>query len=422
MLRLRRWLKVAAVSAIFSAAVLPLKALAANSITLDQAIARALQIAPAIQAATAQSDLSGARVEEAQAPFYPWVAANGEYNQSPGYSEAVTNGGLTLAQLALTYNAFDGGRRRAQLRSARYAAEAARLGIGAAQAQIVFDTTVAYFDLLRQREIETELASSASRLSRYVGIVEALRRSGRAIPNDVLTVRMARDSSELARATAHQAAAQASIALSLMIGESAEPNLVAVEVQGLPLLPNGDFSRSPAYQAAARQVQASKLAVDAARAERSPNLNVALTSGWVGINPPTTFRHHLGGSYDGAVSIPLFQGGLVRSHIDQALAAEQAALAQQNQLELQVKRDLAVAASSYRGALDQLAILRSAQRSAVDAFGLAWTRFLGGGNITLLEVTTAYQQAESLRTARFDQTFNARQAAAQARMILGLLR
>jgi outer membrane protein TolC len=422
MLRLRRCLKIAAVPAILSAAILPFEVLAANSITLDQAIARALQIAPAIQAAAAQSELSGGRVEEAQAPFYPWITAGGDYNQTPGYSKPVTNGGLTLAQLALTYNAFDGGRRRALLRSARYAAEAARLGIGAAQAQIVFDITVAYFNLLRQRDIETELASSVSRLARYVAIVEALLRSGRAIPNDVLTIRMARDSAELARAAAHQAAVQASIALSLMIGDATDLNLQPAEVAALPALPGGDFSRSPAYQAAARQVQASKLAVDAARAERSPNLNLTLTSGWEGINPPTTFGRHLGASYDGAVTVPLFQGGLVRSHIDQASAAEHAALAQQQQIELQVKRDLADADSSYRSALDQLSILRAAQQSAGDAFGLAWTRFLGGGNITLLEVISAYQQRENLRTARFDQTFNARQAAAQARMILGLVR
>jgi hypothetical protein len=64
--------------------------------------------------------------------------------------------------------------------------------------------------------------------------------------------------------------------------------------------------------------------------------------------------------------------------------------------------------------------LRRSQQSAGDAFALAWTRFLGGGNVSVLEVTTAYQQAETLRAAQFDQEFNARQAAAQARMLIGL--
>ena len=45
--------------------------------------------------------------------------------------------------------------------------------------------------------------------------------------------------------------------------------------------------------------------------------------------------------------------------------------------------------------------------------------FLGGGNITLLEVMDAYQQAQNLRFARFDYRFASQQATAEATMILG---
>jgi len=355
-----------------------------------------------------------------RAPLFPSVSGNGEYDQPSGYDKTISNGGLTQAQLALTYTAFDGGRRSAELRAARYGAMAAELGVRAAQAQVVFDTTVAYFDLLRESETQAELASSVSRLAKYVNIVEALQQSGRAIANDVLTLRVARDAADLSLAAARQAQAQASILLGSMMGDFGDSNLMAAEISGLPLPPTGDFTQNPAYQAAVRQLEAAKLAIDAARAERVPNLNLTLTTGWQGVNPPKTFGHHFGASYGGAVAVPIFQGGLVRSHIDQALAAERAALAQQKQIELQVKRDLATAKVRFHGALDQLAILRRSQESASDAFALDWTRFLGGGNVTILEVTNAYQQAENLRIVRYDQEFNARQAAAQARMILGL--
>ncbi len=43
-----------------------------------------------------------------------------------------------------------------RVRAARYAAEAARLGIAAARAQIVFDTTVAYVDLMRAKRTALE--------------------------------------------------------------------------------------------------------------------------------------------------------------------------------------------------------------------------------------------------------------------------
>jgi outer membrane protein TolC len=418
----RRWLIFAAFSvALLLAAALGREAMAGGTITLDEAIARALKVVPSLESAAAQSDLSRAGIEEARAPLFPWVSGNGEYYQPSGYDKTISNGGLTQAQLALTYTAFDGGRHRAQLRAAHYAALAAALGARAAQAQVVFDTTVAYFDLLRESESQRELAISVDRLAKYVNIVEALQHSGRAIANDVLTLRVAHDAAELSLAAARQAEAQASIVLGSMIGDFGDTNLEAAEVLGLPRPPTGDFAQNPAYQAAVRQFQAAQLTVDAARAERVPNLNLTMTTGWQGVNPPKTFGHHFGASYDGALAVPIFQGGLVRAHIDQALAGERAALAQQKQIELQVKRDLAAANVLYQGALDQLAILQRSQQNASDAFALDWTRFLGGGNVSILEVTNAYQQAENLRLARYDQEFNARQATAQMRMILGLL-
>jgi outer membrane protein len=421
MLRRRRLIFAAFSVALLLAAVSRNDARGAAAITLDEAIARALKVVPSLESAAAQSDLSQAGIDEARAPLLPWISGNGEYYQPSGYDKTISNGGLTQGLLALTYTAFDGGRRRAQLRAAHYAALAAALGVRAAQAQVVFDTTVAYFDLLRESETRRELAISAERLTKYVNIVEALRHSGRAIANDVLTLRVAHDTAELSLAAARQAEAQASIVLGSMIGDFGDTNLVAAEISGLPRPPTGDFAQNLAYQAAVRQFQAAQLTVDAARAERVPNLNLTLTTGWQGVYPPKTFGHHFGASYDGVLAVPIFQGGLIRGHIDRALAGERAALAQQKQIELQVKRDLAAAKVRYQGALDQLAILQRSQQNASDAFALYWTRFLGGGNVTILEVTNAYQQAENLRLARYDQEFNARQANAQTRMILGLL-
>src|SRR5215472_8278850 len=160
--------------ALLLAAVSSRDAMAATAITLDEAITRALKAAPSLESAAAQSDLSRARIEEARAPLFPSVLGNSEYYQPSGYDKTISNGGLTQAQLALTYTAFDGGRRLAQLRASRYAAQAAAFGVKAAQAQIIFDTSVAYFDLLREDETQTELFISLGRLGKYVHIIEAL--------------------------------------------------------------------------------------------------------------------------------------------------------------------------------------------------------------------------------------------------------
>ena len=393
--------------------------LAADQLTLKEAVNRALSYAPAAEIAAAQSDLGDARVREARAPLFPTIAANGEYNQAPGYSRTITNGGLTLAQLALDYTAFDGGRRAAQLSAARFAADAARLGLDATRAQIVFATTVAYFDLLRERAMVAELERSLGRLSQYLAIVQNLRGSGRAITNDVLKIRSARDAIELALAGANQAATHAAIVLGSLIGDPGRTDLAVADVGDLPL-PTGVIGISPVFRAAQRQLEAAAKSVDAARAEASPTLKLALTSGWEGINPPHTFDHNLGASYDGTINVPIFQGGLVKAHIDEARAAQHIAIAQLRQIQIDLSRDLADATAREQAARRQLAILARSQTTADDAFALDWTRFLGGGNVTLLEVIDAYQQAQNLRTARFDNQFVARQASAEAAMILGV--
>jgi len=392
----------------------------AATVTLEDAIARALVTAPAAASAAAQSDLDSARVDESRASMFPSVTVGGEYNQTPGYDSVVTNRGLTLGQIGLDYTVFDGGRRKAHLRGARYAAEASALGVEAARKQIVFDTKIAYFDLARTRQAEAELQVTADRLRQYVEVAETLRRSGRAIDSDVLMLRSYCDSATLALAAGHQAASHASLMLGSMIGDFGDTALQITDLAAPAAPPEGNSSRDPGYRAAARQVEAAKLALEAARAERAPSFKLALTTGWEGVDPPRTFDRYFGASYDAAVSVPIFDGGLIRSHIAEALAALHAALAQQHQVEMRNQRDLADARSRYRGAVDQLAILRRSRQTTDDAFALAWTRFLGGGDITLLEVISSYQQAETLRLAIYDQEFAARQATAEVQAMLGL--
>ena len=86
--------------------------------------------------ATATSDLSEARTREMRAPMMPSISAGSEYYQAPGYDEVITNRGLSSGLLALDYTAVDFGRRMSRVRAARYAAEAAQLGIVATRAQL----------------------------------------------------------------------------------------------------------------------------------------------------------------------------------------------------------------------------------------------------------------------------------------------
>jgi outer membrane protein TolC len=391
----------------------------AASITLADAIERALHVAPSVDVAAAASDMSVAHVREQRAPLFPTVGAGAEYYQAPGYSEVVSNRGLSAGMLTLDYTAWDWGRRRALVRAAEYVNEASRLGVAAARAQIVFDTSIAYFDLLRARGTQRALQASLERMTRYVATIQALEKSGRVIANDVLKFRTARDNTELALDAARSNSERANATLGILIGEPNQQDLDVADIPGPLPKPSGDLAQSPVMQAAQRAIASADSQIVAAKAERLPTFQVALTTGFVGIDPPQTIAHNFGGSYDGVMSVPIFDGGLIASHIDQAKAKAHSATAQARQAEYLLKKRVADASLRYDEANRQLAILARAQPTADDNFGLTWTRFLGGGSATMLEVLDAYQQAEQLRLQHFDQEFNAREAVAETSLLFG---
>jgi outer membrane protein TolC len=395
---------------------------AAHLLTLDDAVSRALALAPSIAAAAAASDLSVASLGEARAPLYPSLNGDLSYYQAPGYNPTVTNGAETAAQVTLNYTAYDFGRRLAAMRAARYAADAARLGVNAAQSQIVFDTTVAYCDLARGRRAVAEWRSSLDRLTRYVNVIGELERSGQAITNDVLRIRSERDNSELQLAAAEQESRRVAIVLGSLIGEFDPGDIEIENLTALPAPPGGDLKQNPAIRADQRNLDAAALAIKAAEAERYPNLGIQLTTGFLGLNPPKTFGRDFGASYAGAVGVPIFDGGLIRSHIDAARARAMAATAQLRQDQLILSQRLAEARMRYREARRQLDILARSQPTADDSFALDWTRFLGGGSVTLLEVIDAFRQAQTFRLTRIDQEFAMRQAAAETALLLGVIR
>jgi len=392
----------------------------AETLTLTDCIKRAIAVAPAIDAAAAASEASRADLDEARAPLRPALHSALEYNQAPGYDERISNRGLSSGQLVADYLAFDGGRRLAQLHAARYAAQAAALGVDAARSQIIRDTKVAYFDLLRAREIESELRSNFDRLGRFAAIVKALVASGRAIAEDRLKIDVARDQAELALAKSRHARRRSSILLGSFIGAYGQDDIPIADAPA-PALPLAlDLSRNPILLALQKQVTAARSEVDAAHAERYPTFKLELTTGFVGVDPERTINRRGGASYDGLLSLPLFDGGAIRAHIDRAMAHEHQVRAAVRETELELSRRLAEAGSRYREAHDSLQLLARTLPTADDAFELGWARFLGGGHVTILEVLDAYNQSRQLRLDRLDQEFFARQAAAEAEQILSV--
>src|ERR1700694_3236342 len=90
-----RWIRPSPTARFFIAAFAMLLFAAASAdaetLTLRDAIDRALQFAPSLAMSAASTDLSEARTREMRATMMPSVSAGGEYYQAPGYDQVITN-------------------------------------------------------------------------------------------------------------------------------------------------------------------------------------------------------------------------------------------------------------------------------------------------------------------------------------------
>jgi len=206
------------------------------------------------------------------------------------------------------------------------------------------------------------------------------------------------------------------------MGDFNASDIEVVQLTDIPSLPSGDIAQSPVMQAADRAISSAKLQVKEAQAERLPTFQEALTTGALGIDPPNTVKNDWGASYDGVVSMPLFDGGAISARIDRAKAKLNSASSQYRETSYLLERRLKDANIRYQEAVQALAILARSQPTADDAFALSWTRFLGGGGATILEVLDSYQQAEGLRIEHLNHDLAVYQAVATRLLLYGRIR
>src|SRR5580704_16020873 len=158
---------------LFLLAVLASSSRAGEPLTLNECVERALRTIPKLAEAGAAIDLTAAQRREVGASLYPTLRSDVEYFQEPGYREAITNRGLAAGQLLADYQLFDGGRRLAQLRAAQFAEQASSLGLDAARSQVIFDTSVAFYNLVHSAQALEELRNSQKRLALYNNVVSS---------------------------------------------------------------------------------------------------------------------------------------------------------------------------------------------------------------------------------------------------------
>ncbi|MFQ5665165.1 MAG: TolC family protein [Candidatus Binatia bacterium] len=370
-----------------------LAAAGAQGLTVNECVRLALEHSPAARVTAWQVRSTSAELHAALSAYSPRFLVQGRYGKSEGFDKTVTDGGSTAALVTVEATLLDGG-----LRDAQFAAARARLKGTAARskqqrADVARAVRTAYFTALARREEVAIHDKTSGTLRGYVALLTEQERRGLVPHNDVLRAELAAGRARTARRRAAADLRNATDLLAALTGISV-PATALIAPPQMPEVQDAaeQIDTSPIIIEARAAAQVAHRAIDTVRSQRRETLTLTASGGVLGVHPGTTFRRNGGGQFLLGFSIPVFDGGVVAARLASAIAAANAADASV----LQSRQTLATALSRARVEADRAQHDLAAWRAAVDRsaenFGLMRARYVGGGDVRLLEVLDALSQ------------------------------
>jgi outer membrane protein TolC len=385
---------------------------AVRELSLREAVEQALHASPQVAVAAARHQAAAAGMRGAKAARLPQLDVAAAYQRISNTPELVLNvPGMpprtlfpnipdnTLARLSLQLPLYTGGRLRAQVSAAQQEASAAGSELEQARADLVLETSAAYWQLVAAREREWVAANAVSTYEAHVADARHRLELGLTARNEVLAVEVERDRAELARLQAGHDASVAQANLQRLLGLPPDVQLSPTEQLDRPVseaapleqLVADALSRRPERGAAAARAQAAQARERAETAARWPQLAAAGGIDWAnpnrGILPPQSQWDETW--YVGVnLSLHLFDGGRIGSAVAQARAGAEAARQALRAVEEAVRLEVTEAALLLLTARQTVVVAQRAQASAEENRRVAADRY-GEGVIPSSELLDA---------------------------------
>jgi outer membrane protein TolC len=393
--------------------MLTLILLAATPIGFDAAVAKSLEVNPALRSAEADRSRALALVEEARAPSLPSLSINATGTQLDG--DRVLSGRVISAATQINANVtlavpLVAANRWGQWKRAAVAADAVGKGSDDVRRQVALSAGRAWLAVLGQQRVEAAARLSVETAAHHLDY--AKQRRAAQIGNELDELRA---DQELALARQQLAVAAGALirlqeALGVIVG--VDDALSAVDEE--PALSADDtphVDQRTDVAAAQARLDSAKVATSWDWADYLPLLTAIVQPGYQ--NPPTLTIPLTNFQAQLVLSIPLYDGGL-------RYGQQKERRANQAQAEALLEQTRRQASSEVRGALGQVteadAALAAARQSATQAnrvLKLSEDAFRAGAS-TNIEVIDAERRARDAAT----QVALAEDAARQARLEL----
>jgi outer membrane protein TolC len=393
---------------------------AQSTLTVEECVKLALARSPTALISSAESEVARQRVREARAAYWPQVLGHGEYGRSGGYDTTVTNGGSTALIASVQALLFDGGSRKAQLAAARARLRSATAAEKQRRADAALEVKTAYFAGLAAREECITYADSRRMMEADLSALQTMQREGLATRNDVLRARQAIETARSAGRTGEASLDAALAELTTLTGtEVTDDLLVEPAITDLEQPTNDTVEASPTLDDARAGMAAAQEDAEAIRSENRGRLTFNADAGFVGVGPGTTFSRHGGSQFLLGFSVPLFNGGATAARIAGAVASTDAAEENVRLARQDIDRTLQRTSIEAARARDELKAWTQQLPISKEAFRLMRARFVGGGDVRLLEVIDALNELVDTRLNITHARLSYRLAIAERERVLG---
>ncbi|MFZ5573144.1 MAG: TolC family protein [Thermodesulfobacteriota bacterium] len=403
---------------------------AENRMNLGDCIETALKNQPQLHAASANLDAGKSREKQAFSRYLPQVAA------STGYSESQQDGGAfgyTIMKrystsLSVNQTVYDFGRTGGTYDAARLSTRSAELDAERVKQDVILNVKQAYFDLLQAQRLVLLAQKTLDQSQSHLRQAEEFHRAGTKPVFDVTRAEVEVNSMRLGLINAENRLRINAMALNNAMGVDPEGRIeIHDSLEAWPAVPSLETVKTEALgnRPDLRKLDTDIAAADARiRAEEAQYLPTLALNGRYNWNDGTTememLKEDVDNSWDAeiALSIPLYEGGLTASKVDEAKFNRQALRSQREILRQAILIEICRYYAEMESAKVRIDVMRHALRKAEENFAIARGRYEEGVG-PYIDVTDARVSSVTAETDYVQSLYDFQLAAARLLNAMG---
>ena len=407
-----------------------------DSLSLEQAVALALEHHPSLQAAQANLHSAEASKKLALSSYYPSISATGTGSHTEGYfvfNPSIPSRYQIYSNYVAGFNGtqliYDFGKTSSRVGANTDFVEASQEDLRSAHDNVVMNVQLAYFAFLSQRSVVTVNEEAVQQAASHLTQAKAFYTVGRRPQFDVTRAEVDLANANVNLIRARNALDVARVQLDNAMGiHPVRPYAVTDSLGTAPVNLNLDSvvaiaaQRRPDLLSAKARLSGFQGLVGAARSQHLPTLSANGSYNWSGFN--LQFQNGIGGLYPRWIAgltftLPIFQGFAINAQVEQAEASAEVARANLSTLTQAALLEVQQAYLGVGEAQERLGAAAKLVEQAEQNLNLAQRQYAAGVG-TALDITDAQLTRSNARITKIQALFDYNSSLARLHKAIGI--